>query len=51
LTTRKFDFGEVEKAMFQLVVRDWKLLFCNIEQPKMRLGWSRDSDGSRSPML
>jgi len=38
LTTPKFDFGEVEKAMFQLVASDWELIFFLLTSPKCDLG-------------
>ena len=34
----KFDFGEVEKMMFQVVARHWKLIFFLLTNPKCVLG-------------
>ena len=36
-TSPKFDFGEVEKSMFQVVARHWKLIFFLLTNPKCDL--------------
>ena len=49
LTIPKFDFFEVKKAMFQVFPRHWEIIF-PLDQPKMRLWWSRESDVSSGHM-
>jgi len=38
LTSPKFDFVDVEKAMFQVVARHWELIFFLLSSPKCDLG-------------
>jgi len=38
LRSQKFDFGEVEIAMFQVVASHWKLIFFLLTSPKFDLG-------------
>jgi len=37
MTSKKFDFGEVEKAMFQVVARHWEIIFFALTSPKCDL--------------
>ena len=37
LKSQKFDFGEVEKAMLQVVARHWELIFFPLSNPKCEL--------------
>ena len=37
LESQKFEFGEVEKAMFQMVARHWELIFFLLSNPKYEL--------------
>jgi len=43
LTSPKFDYVQVEKAMFQMVARQLEHFF-PLDQPKMRFRWSREMD-------
>jgi len=38
LTSPKFVFGEVEKAMFQMVARHWELILFLLPSPKCDFG-------------
>ena len=49
-TSPKFDFGEDEKTMFQVVASHWKLIFFLLTNPKCDLGEVKKNDVSTTCM-